>query len=678
MTVSTTIARVTYVGSGTTGPFTVPFPAISATDLRVIKTERATGSESVLMNGADYTVGFLLTPFVVLSLPITSAFTITIIRDPAATQLRDYTRNDKFPAESHEQALDLLTMLVQRVREIADRGIRFPESETTNPVLDRWPNRANKYLAFDALGALALREASDAVAAVDIDFTHGAPGIVRSVEAKLREIMVSVKDYGAVGDGVTDDRAAIQNAIDNCPNGGIIYFPPTSLGYRTSGTITVPPDRTLQGLTLSANENISSATIVGDLAVSPVLYLTPTTSIGSGLVNIGVSRAAGLVPAGSVGIYIQDQRYTKLENVRVWRAALGFHIDGSLGTTANRVITSQITEAHWLLQDAIQTRLTNSACGQDGSSDTACNEYMKIVGNTDTLQVVNCQFNHGSVNYALRWLRFENYTGVNGQFQFANCYVEMCNALFSQAASVAPVRIALLGCGLNPFPNWDDGTLFSGFFTELTMQGCPLVLPQVTLVNPTRCSIDGNYFLDTVTINGATVSTFSGNICNVNLALAGVMAGFSCYGNAINGGFNDASSGVKAVFGNCQDAAAAQNVMGSRFEVLSARTVRTDQVALAYAAAMTPDMSAGSRHVIIATNGVPFTINAPANTSQGLELCIVINNSSGGALGAVTWDPVFKMAAWTSPANGFNRQIEFWCDGVNWYEKSRTTTDIPN
>lgn len=53
----------------------------------------------------------------------------------------------------------------------------------------------------------------------------GTGAVTRTAQAKMRDT-VSVKDFGAVGDGVTDDTAAIQATITAVGiNGGCVYFP---------------------------------------------------------------------------------------------------------------------------------------------------------------------------------------------------------------------------------------------------------------------------------------------------------------------------------------------------------------------------------------------------------------------------------------------------------------------
>ena len=97
-----------------------------------------------------------------------------------------------------------------------------------------------------------------------------------------------------------------------------------------------------------------------------------------------------------------------------------------------------------------------------------------------------------------------------------------------------------------------------------------------------------------------------------------------------------------------------------------------------YSASMTFDASTGNEIQITPTDASAFTINAPTNPSDGQTITYMIRNSSGGALGAVTWNAVFKMSAWTSPANGNSRSITFRYDGSNWVQVSQTGVDVPN
>ena len=84
----------------------------------------------------------------------------------------------------------------------------------------------------------------------DIDLSAGnityqyPGGVERTVQDRLED-RVSVKDFGAVGDGSTDDTAAIKAAINSLKttdyktSGGTVYFPNGT--YIISSTIVIPP-----------------------------------------------------------------------------------------------------------------------------------------------------------------------------------------------------------------------------------------------------------------------------------------------------------------------------------------------------------------------------------------------------------------------------------------------------
>jgi hypothetical protein len=68
----------------------------------------------------------------------------------------------------------------------------------------------------------------------------GTGAQTRTIQDKLREF-VSVKEFGATGDGVTDDTVAIQAAIDNAVlTRRALYFPPTAQQYLVTQSLLLP------------------------------------------------------------------------------------------------------------------------------------------------------------------------------------------------------------------------------------------------------------------------------------------------------------------------------------------------------------------------------------------------------------------------------------------------------
>lgn len=89
----------------------------------------------------------------------------------------------------------------------------------------------------------ALDELATSSGANIIKYNQGATGAVtRTVKSKLQDV-VSVKDFGATGDGTTDDTAAIQaavNALSQAGVGGVVRFPAGTYKVTSNINITWP------------------------------------------------------------------------------------------------------------------------------------------------------------------------------------------------------------------------------------------------------------------------------------------------------------------------------------------------------------------------------------------------------------------------------------------------------
>jgi len=163
MTVSSTTVKQSYAGNGSTSAFTYSFLINSTAELKVIIRTNSTGTETVKTITTHYNVsdsaGSGTVTFTSGNIPA-SGETVVLIRDTNLTQTTDYVENDPFPAESHESALDKLTLQTQELQEELDRSIKLSRTNTmtSTEFTVGSTDRANKILAFDSSGEISVTQ----------------------------------------------------------------------------------------------------------------------------------------------------------------------------------------------------------------------------------------------------------------------------------------------------------------------------------------------------------------------------------------------------------------------------------------------------------------------------------------------------------------------------------------
>lgn len=133
MTVSAAVNRVDYVGNGVLDTYPYTFKIFEDEDLQVYVdgSLQVLDSNYTVTDAGEETGGNVV--FAAGSIPDVS-IPIAIMRVLAFTQETDYVELDKFSAETHEDALDKLTMLCQQISETYGRAIKFPVSSTFKDV----------------------------------------------------------------------------------------------------------------------------------------------------------------------------------------------------------------------------------------------------------------------------------------------------------------------------------------------------------------------------------------------------------------------------------------------------------------------------------------------------------------------------------------------------------------
>lgn len=162
MTVSTTINRISYSGNGATTDFSFPYLFYKEEHLKVYIVNDTTNVSTLQTLTTHYTTtgeGVDAGGTVTMITPPATGETLLLLRSVPLTQLIDYISGGSFPSETHEQGLDLLTMIAQQIKADSDRalkvGIEFPLPNDIEV-------EANRVIGFDQNGDIKLYDPSEA------------------------------------------------------------------------------------------------------------------------------------------------------------------------------------------------------------------------------------------------------------------------------------------------------------------------------------------------------------------------------------------------------------------------------------------------------------------------------------------------------------------------------------
>lgn len=337
MTLSSAVDRITYAGTGNTGPFTVPFRFLQPSDLVVAKASATATFPTPLTLNTDYLVagaGQYTGGSITLTSAIPVGTTIAIWRNPSPLQNTNLQAQGTYQAVSVETALDLLTMQVQALSDAMARSIVAPITDTTiTGTLPVAAKRIGTLLGFDSAGnwttiaPTPLLSSSVTVATIaalkavvtpvsnDIytvsgyytvndggggffywnsaDTTADNGGTIIQLVGggtgrwnRLYNTPLDVRYFGAKGDNSTDDRTAITAAATYIGSSGEILF--------SAGTYKI-----VSNLTIGCNVRFNPNAI---LAVPNAVTITLSKGLSAGLTKIFALTGTGIVALSRVSV----------------------------------------------------------------------------------------------------------------------------------------------------------------------------------------------------------------------------------------------------------------------------------------------------------------------------------------------------------------------------------------
>jgi hypothetical protein len=434
-----------------------------------------------------------------------------------------------------------------------------------------------------------------------------------------------VRAYGAVGDNTTDDGSSITSALSAVASagGGTLFFPPGTYVYATS-----------------PNFGQHQTNIIG----------TPTTVFRHTGTGNAFSIDGGLV-SGQYGLLFQNINIQGNAN-----STNGMYVSGIHHSTFDRItIRGASTTGSGILLEwcVLNTWINPKVSGNDSSipmspvpkygmylTRPTGGGYTSLWTTTQTL-INPIMENLTQVDGAGLYLDYaQGTTTVGGAFE------SNTNGIIKDGHSTNAIDL-FLG------PWFENNTGKDVWLIDSA--GARFIEPTIT----------------DLLITGASVrNTFDGgNIKNVDISSTSYFNTFShtfLWGTITDNNVVERNEYINISTSTGATTSRARGGFATRIDTPT------------YGSSTAINANLGNIFIINVTDNNAFTISNPTNPSSGQIISIVVRHQTGSSLGVLTWDTAFKVgASWDQPSTGGkSRIIDFFYNGTNWVEKSRTAADI--
>lgn len=202
MTIATEVKRVVELGTGSTSTFYFNAPVDELDDLEIYTFDTSTDVGTKQTRGGSATYDYTTTinsstkyATITLNTVLPTTHRIIIVRKIGITQEVDYVEGDPFPAETHEGALDKLTLIATMLSEQIDRALKVAITsatvtsiEITEPVAGKalvWNSTADGLEAGPDAADIASAQTNAAAAAASAAAAAASEQAAQSIQNQL-------------------------------------------------------------------------------------------------------------------------------------------------------------------------------------------------------------------------------------------------------------------------------------------------------------------------------------------------------------------------------------------------------------------------------------------------------------------------------------------------------------